>query len=83
MPAQRADIRAAAKRATNVTLDSALVADAKALGVNLSHAAEQGIAEAIRQKQAEEWLAANRAALESSNAYVEANGLPLSRFRQF
>jgi post-segregation antitoxin (ccd killing protein) len=40
-------------------------------------------APAIKQKEtsrSELWLAANREALESSNAYVEKNGLPLSSF---
>lgn len=40
-------------------------------------------APAIKQKEtsrSELWLAANREALESSNAYVEQNGLPLSIF---
>jgi post-segregation antitoxin (ccd killing protein) len=35
------------------------------------------------EKDADQWLAANRAALDSSNAYVDAKGLPLARFRQF
>ena len=29
------------------------------------------------------WLAENKAALESSNAYVETHGLPLARYRTF
>ena len=29
------------------------------------------------------WREDNRAALESSNAHVEAEGLPLTKFRQF
>ena len=37
----------------------------------------------VSQRRAERWRAENRAALESSNAYVEANGLPLARYRGF
>jgi post-segregation antitoxin (ccd killing protein) len=46
-------------------------------------AAEQDVPQAMRRKHAEAWLDANHAALESSNAYVGSNGLPLARFRQF
>ncbi len=73
----------APKRPTNVSLSDSLVAEAKALGINLSQAAESGIAEAIKRKKTEQWLIENREALESSNAYVEKHGLPLARYRQF
>ncbi len=83
MPPEATNSRAGSKRATNVSLDEALVAEAKALDINISHAAEAGLALAIRQTQAERWMAENRHALDSSNAYVESNGLPLQRFRLF
>lgn len=73
----------AAKRATNISVNEDLLALAKALGINVSRASEQGIAEAVARKQAELWLEENRAAIESSNAYVEKNGLPLAKYRQF
>lgn len=72
-----------ARRPTNLSLDSALLTEAKALGINISRSAEAGIAEALKQRKQERWLKANAKALESSNAYVEANGLPLARHRQF
>jgi len=50
---------------------------------NVSQAAEAGLSHAVAEKRAELWLTANREALESSNAYVEAHGLPLARHRQF
>ncbi len=73
----------AAVRATNVSLDSALVAEAKALGVNISMASASGLERAVKQARAERWLEENRQALESSNAWVEANGLPLAKYRLF
>lgn len=33
--------------------------------------------------KAKEWAELNREAIESSNAYVEKNGLPLEKVRQF
>lgn len=71
------------RKSTNVTLTVALVEEAKALGVNLSQAAEVGVADAVARKRAEAWLAENREALESSNAFVEAHGLPLAQYRNF
>jgi len=39
--------------------------------------------EAVRKRKAAEWLEENRAALQSSNEWVEKNGLPLAQYRQF
>jgi antitoxin CcdA len=68
---------------TNVSLDAALVAEAKVLGVSISQASNRGLEEAVKKARAEQWLAENLAALESSNAWVEANGLPLEKYRLF
>lgn len=73
----------AAKRATNVSISARLLAEARALGVNISRAAEAGLAQAIASRRAELWIAENRAALDSSNTYVEQNGLPLAAYRNF
>lgn len=37
----------------------------------------------MARKRVEAWLAENRQVLESSNAFVEAHGLPLARYRNF
>lgn len=74
---------APARRATNLTLDQALVADARALGVNLSRAAEAGLREAVREARAVTWRRENAQAIASSNAWVEEYGLPLERHRPF
>jgi antitoxin CcdA len=71
------------RKATNVTVDADLLASAKVLKINVSRATEDGLKRAVAARQAELWLEANRAALESSNAYVDQNGLPLARFRNF
>lgn len=76
-------IQNATRRPTNVTLTEALLAEAKALNINVSQAAEAGLARAVAERRAERWLAENRGALESSNAFVEAHGLPLGRYRSF
>lgn len=82
-PPKRQSSAALRRRSTNVTLAVALVDEAKALGVNLSQAAEAGVVDAVARRRAEVWLAENRGALESSNAFVEAHGLPLAQYRNF
>lgn len=76
-------IAKAARRPTNVSLDRAMVEEARALGINLSQACERGIAAQLAQVRGERWLAENKAAIEASNEYVEQHGLPLARYRQF
>jgi len=72
-----------ARKPTNLSLDRDLLAEARALKVNLSRAAEAGVRSAVAAARAEKWQADNAAALQSSNGYVEQHGLPLDRFRQF
>ena len=71
------------RKPTNLSLDSNLLEEAKALGINISRSAEAGIAEAVRLHKQQKWLKENAGALASSNAYVEANGLPLAQYRRF
>jgi len=82
--AKRADERTPRKTtATNVSLDSALVVEARELGVNISQASTRGLEQAVAMARAAAWLQKNRAALESSNSFVDARGLPLQSMRQF
>ena len=71
------------KKPTNVSINQQLLAEAKALEVNVSKAAEAGLARAIADRRAELWLTENRAALDSSNTYFEKHGLPLAKYRSF
>ena len=71
------------RKATNVSINEALLAEARILKINVSKAAESGLVLALAEKRAELWLAENRAALDSSNAYVEQHGLPLAQYRGF
>lgn len=72
-----------ARRATNVSLNREHLAQARELGINISQACERGLVETIAEVRAARWLEENREALESSNAWVEANGLPLAGKRLF
>lgn len=75
--------RGATRRATNVSLPEDLLSEAKALQINISQAAEAGVAQAVARTRNERWLAENRDAIESSNAFVEKHGLPLAKYRMF
>ncbi len=73
----------APKKATNVSLAENLLSEAKELRINVSQAAEAGLAHAVAEKREERWLKENREAIESSNAFVEKHGLPLEKYRMF
>lgn len=73
----------AAKKATNISLSEPLLAEAKALRINISQAAEAGLAKAVAEKRAELWVTENAKAFECWNEYVEQNGLPLAKHRNF
>lgn len=57
--------------------------EARELGVNISKASVAGLEIAVAKARREQWLEENKAALESWNDYLDANGLPLSGLRQF
>ena len=76
-------MQTATKKPTNLTLDQALLLEARAFGVNLSQAAELGVKQAVSEAKAERWKAENAQALQSSNAWVAQNGLPFERYRNF
>jgi antitoxin CcdA len=82
MASQRSK-RTTGTRPTNVSLSAALVDEAKALGVNISLAATSGLEQAVAMRRAERWAEENSDALDSYNAYVEKNGLPLEKWRLF
>lgn len=71
------------RKSTNLTLDAALLAEAKNLKVNLSRAAEKGIRRALQKNREAAWKAENKQAMASSNNYVDAHGLPLASYKQF
>lgn len=70
-------------RATNVSLDAALVAEAKALNVNISLASARGLEAAVKAARSALWLEENKAALDAYNAWIAEHGLPLAKYRLF
>lgn len=71
------------RKPTNLSIDSALLNEAKALRINLSRAAEDGVKVAVQEARARNWKSENSEAIDSSNKYFEKNGLPLNKRRPF
>ena len=73
----------AIRQPANLSIDSNLMREAKGLDVNVSRAAEAGIAEAVAAEKTRLWKLENRATMDAWNDYVEKNGIPLDEYRQF
>lgn len=71
------------RKAVNLSIDAGLLAEAKSLSVNVSRAAEAGIADAVRREKERAWKNENREAIAQWSQWVEENGLPLAKYRQF
>lgn len=78
-----ADAARRRKRATNLSVDERLLERAKHFGLNLSRVLEDGLARAIREREAVEWLRRNRAALQAYNEQVEKRGVFSEGLRSF
>ncbi len=71
------------RKATNVSLNSELVAEAKRLGINVSRACEAGLERDVKKAAEAKWLEENRPAMEEWNRWIEKNGIPYSEHRRF
>ena len=67
----------------NLTLDASVAETARALGLNMSRLAEAAISEAAKAERIRRWRIENQQALDAYAQEVEAEGLPLERFRSF
>ena len=72
-----------ARAKVNLTLDSGVAQEARALGLNMSRLAEQAISEAARIERNRLWREQNRNALDTYAQEVAQNGLPLAKYRTF
>lgn len=79
----RQTLKAAPKRATNITLSLDVYNAAKSLGINLSQTCERLLREAIRTEQERRWAHENADFIRAYNQTVEQEGLPLEQWRNF
>lgn len=71
------------RRPTSLTLDAALLDEAKALGLNVSRAAEEGVRAAVRAGRAKSWASENAEFIRQYNKMVEEEGIMLAEYRKF
>jgi antitoxin CcdA len=71
------------RKPVNLTLDAELVAEAKALGLNLSRTVEEALRERVREEKARRWQEENAEAIAFNNAQIEREGLWCDEYRLF
>lgn len=72
-----------AKRATNVSVRSDLLAAAREAGINLSATLERALAEDLAALKRKQWREENSEAIAAYNEYVEENGTFSDGVRSF
>lgn len=73
----------APKRATNLSVNSDLLRQARELDINLSAAFEETLSALVVEKKQQAWLEKNKQAIELYNQQVEANGVFGDSLRAF
>jgi len=72
-----------AKKAVNLTVDAALLREARKREINLSATLERALAEALRRTRREQWLASNKAGIDAYNERVDEQGAFADTLRSF
>lgn len=63
------------RRATNVSLDPALVEEARELNLNLSREFDEYLAKLVRQRRSDQWREQNKKAIEAYAKFYEKHGI--------
>jgi antitoxin CcdA len=71
------------KTATNISLNAAMIAEAKELGINISQACEAGLVMELKSVRESKWKSENEATMRAWNDWTEKNGIPLAEHRRF
>lgn len=73
----------APKKPTNLSINSDLLAKARALNINLSATLERALSRELANAEAAKWAAENKAAIAAYNAFVDEHGCFGDEFRMF
>ncbi|MGB5325874.1 MAG: type II toxin-antitoxin system CcdA family antitoxin [Pseudomonadales bacterium] len=73
----------APKKATNLSVNSDLLAKTKALKINLSATLERALEDRLIQAAADKWAAENKAAIRAYNSFVDEHGCFGDEYREF
>ena len=76
-------MNAVPKKATNLSLQTDLLAEAKSLDLNLSAELNKALADIVKRKRAEKWLKENQEGIAAYTRYVEKHGVFGEEFRQW
>ena len=71
------------KKATNLSINQELLAEARSLNINLSATLEQALTEKVKQARRQQWLESNQDALNACNELAEDQGLFSDKYRAF
>ncbi len=74
---------APARKATNITLSADVLAEAKALGINISKSCDDFLRNLVAQERASRWRSDYAEFIERYNQVLAEEGLPLDRWRTF
>ena len=73
----------APKKATNLSVNSDLLRQAKEYGINLSAALEKSLEELVRKEKEKHWLEENREAIDAYNERIKKYGTIGQRMGRF
>ncbi len=73
----------ATKKATNLSINNDLLDKARKLNINLSATLEQALKDKLKELARDDWSQNNKHAIDSYNAFVEANGIFGEKYRTF
>lgn len=73
----------APKKATNLSINSDLLAKSRKLEVNLSATLEQALKQKLAEESEENWRRENASAIKAYNSFVEQNGIFGDEYRSF
>lgn len=73
----------AAKKATNLSLNSRVLEMAREMGMNVSQTVDALLAEEVKRRYWERWNEDNKEAVSAYNTRIAKEGLPLAKYRSF
>jgi antitoxin CcdA len=73
----------APKKATNLSLNASVLEAARALGMNISQTVDELLAKEVKRRYWLQWNEENKEAIDHYNARIQAEGLPLAKYRSF
>ena len=71
------------KKATNITLSSDVLEDAKKFGINISQTCDAYLRELVKKERERHWLVEHAEYIAAHNQTIEEEGLPLEQYRSF